>query len=209
MNDGKYNIIYADPPWKFNARNNLKTKFGGGAGGAYPLIPDAELLAMAPFFADMMDDNCAVFMWASKARPGIALELLKAMGFNTTSFAVRKRDGHIGRLIGEVSTWVKTDGKGAPCKGTGHYNQSCCETLLLAIRGKMPCSPKDRIPGVVHYPRSKNHSEKPPIYRGFIERMYPSARKIELFARHTSDGWDTWGNQVGLLDDKTLKLEVA
>ena len=29
----KYNIIYADPPWKYNSRNNVKTKFGGGAEG--------------------------------------------------------------------------------------------------------------------------------------------------------------------------------
>lgn len=26
----KYNIIYADPPWKYNSRANYKTRFGGG-----------------------------------------------------------------------------------------------------------------------------------------------------------------------------------
>jgi N6-adenosine-specific RNA methylase IME4 len=202
---GKYDVIYLDPPWKFNERKNLKTKFGGGASGAYPLMSDKDLLAMAPWFKSLMAENCAVFMWASKARPGIALRLLNEMGFNVETFQVRKRDGQIGRLIGEVCTWVKTDKKGQPHKGTGHYNKSCCETLLLAIKGRM--KPEMRMPGCVLWPRSKNHSEKPSVFRSYIEAMYPDAKRIEIFARHTAPFWDAFGNEVGKLDDKQLILE--
>ena len=29
-----------------------------------------------------------------------------------------------------------------------------------------------------------------------IERLYPTARRIELFCRSPRPGWDAWGNQV-------------
>jgi len=34
----KYSIIYADPPWKYNASANHKTRFRGGACGHYDLM---------------------------------------------------------------------------------------------------------------------------------------------------------------------------
>jgi len=36
--DKQYNIIYADPPWRYNQRNNKKTKFGGGVHAHYPTM---------------------------------------------------------------------------------------------------------------------------------------------------------------------------
>lgn len=33
-----------------------------------------------------------------------------------------------------------------------------------------------------------------------LENMFPNAKKLEMFARIERDGWDTWGNQVGILD---------
>ena len=39
----RYNIIYADPPWKYNARNNANTRFGRGAFGHYNLMSYEEL----------------------------------------------------------------------------------------------------------------------------------------------------------------------
>lgn len=33
-----------------------------------------------------------------------------------------------------------------------------------------------------------------------LEDMFPNAKKLELFCRTERDGWDAWGNQVGLLN---------
>lgn len=30
-----------------------------------------------------------------------------------------------------------------------------------------------------------------------IERMFPNCNKLELFARNTREGWDSWGNEIG------------
>lgn len=40
------------------------------------------------------------------------------------------------------------------------------------------------------------HSAKPEEVRTRIEQMFPTQRKLELFARKPSPGWDVWGNEV-------------
>ena len=61
--DKKYNIIYADPPWRYNARKNTATKFGGGAMGHYPTMSmnDIEKLPIP----DIAAENCALLMWCT------------------------------------------------------------------------------------------------------------------------------------------------
>jgi N6-adenosine-specific RNA methylase IME4 len=45
----------------------------------------------------------------------------------------------------------------------------------------------------------REHSRKPDEVRDRIERLLPGPR-IELFARTTSPGWDSWGDQTSLFD---------
>ena len=40
------------------------------------------------------------------------------------------------------------------------------------------------------------HSAKPDAVQERIEAMYPTARKLELFARRRRPGWDVWGDEV-------------
>lgn len=42
----------------------------------------------------------------------------------------------------------------------------------------------------------KTHSKKPNIAYTIIERLYPDAIKLEMFARNNRDGWDVFGNEV-------------
>ena len=45
--------------------------------------------------------------------------------------------------------------------------------------------------------RRGRHSEKPTAVRELIERMYPHASKLELFARgKPPPGWAFWGNEA-------------
>ena len=56
-----FQIIVADPAWPQNARNNTKTRFGGGARAHYSLmtlneikrLPVAEIAAQIPRFSRM------------------------------------------------------------------------------------------------------------------------------------------------------------
>lgn len=65
---------------------------------------------------------------------------------------------------------------------------------MLAVCGRMPVSTrKER--GVIIAPVGK-HSQKPEEQYAKIERLYPNADRIELFARQKRPGWDCWGNNL-------------
>jgi N6-adenosine-specific RNA methylase IME4 len=86
--------------------------------------------------------------------------------------------------------WIK------PSIGPGQWVRNRHELLLIANRGSFaPPEPEDRIDSVIEAPRGR-HSEKPECLYELIERMYPHASKLELFARRRRPGWAAWGNEV-------------
>lgn len=176
-----YQVIYADPPWYYNSRKaggerKNKTKFGGGAEKHYPLMIDQELLDMAPWIRTLAEDNCALFMWVTMPRLDFGIELMKEWGF---------------RYCTNAFTWIKTKRDGGCIYGPGYYTASNPELCLIGVKGSMKPTAK-MIPSVIMTKRME-HSKKPESVRHNIEAMYPNAKKIELFARTKSNGWDSWG----------------
>jgi site-specific DNA-methyltransferase (adenine-specific) len=53
----------------------------------------------------------------------------------------------------------------------------------------------NHVSSVVIAPRGK-HSEKPAEVRDRIVQLFGNVPRIELFARQTVTGWDSWGNEV-------------
>jgi site-specific DNA-methyltransferase (adenine-specific) len=190
----RYSVIYADPPWWFANRSaNRKTKFGYGAHAHYSVMRDDEILALGDFVQSLAADNCALFLWATGARLDLAMQVLSAWGF---------------RFATVVFVWEKITKRGAAIGGPGYYTSPSCEYVLLGIKGKMQPE-KKLLPQLTRHPRLR-HSEKPAVFRRRIEQMYPNARRIELFARCSSDGWDVWGNEVDkFAEEPRLALEVA
>lgn len=181
----KYDVIYSDPPWFYNSRkagnerNYLPTKFGGGAEKHYPLMRDAEILALRPMLDGWANPNCALFLWATCPRLDSAIEILKGWGFRFTTVAF---------------VWVKRAKTNSLIFNPGYYTASNIEVVLLGVRGTMrPDRPM--IQQVVEGPR-REHSRKPDEVRRRIEAMYPNAQRLEMFAREHVDGWDTHGNEL-------------
>ena len=81
--------------------------------------------------------------------------------------------------------------------GLGHWNRTQHELLLVGRRGKFPVPPPGlRASSVIEGKRGR-HSEKPESAYELIERMFPEARRLELFGRGPArPGWDSWGNQA-------------
>jgi len=77
----------------------------------------------------------------------------------------------------------------------GHYNSVRHEFLLVCVRGSFTPENNKLFDSVVQVERTKEHSEKPEEFRNIIETLYPSANKIELFARKKIKGWSIWGNE--------------
>lgn len=176
----KYNIIYADPPWKYAKRNNPKTRFGIGM-HRYKGMTFQEILNLQQFVKSLAAENCALFMWhvAPKLAQYPIDVIFKNWGF---------------RYVTKAFCWVKIDKKFKLRYLPGHYTGSNTEDCYLGIKGKMP-----RLNGgvnqVVLAPLTK-HSEKPVIVRDRIVQLYGDLPRIELFATKVVDGWDSWGDAI-------------
>ncbi len=174
----KYQIIYADPPWKYNSRANHKTRFRGGACGHYELMTMDEIKKLP--IPDLADKNCALFMWCTFPYLERQIRLFGYWGFKY-------------RTVG--FTWVKTNSKnGKPFFGVGYYAKSNAEVCLLGLKGRLkPVS--NSVSSIIISPRQR-HSQKPNEARIRIVRLLGRLPRVELFAREKAKGWDVWGNEV-------------
>ncbi len=168
---GVYEIIYADPPW---SHDGVMTS-GSKASNHYSTIPTERLKDLDVI--SQANKDCLLFMWAISPMLDEAIDLGVAWGFDY-------------KTVGFV--WVKS--RTVP----GRYTMSQCELCLIFKRkgGKIPQPRGARnIRQLVEHPTTK-HSVKPNEVRTRIEEMFPAQRKIELFARQSASGWDSWGNEV-------------
>ena len=76
------------------------------------------------------------------------------------------------------------------------YNSVRHELLLICTRGS--CTPDNPTlyDSVQSIERSDKHSEKPDEFRQIVDSLYQHGQRIELFARSSAEGWETWGNQT-------------
>lgn len=190
MENKKYSIIYLDPCWKYNVRNNLKSRFGGGVTNKYPTLKLEEIKNIN--IPSLADENCAMFMWVTTSTGDSNLEQ-KLQLFEHWGF----------RLVSEAFTWVKTNPKsGTNFFGTGYYTKSNCEHCYLGIKGKMkPIS--NYVSSLIISPREQ-HSKKPDIVRDKIVELFGDLPRVELFARQTVDGWNSIGNEIDGTDLRGL-----
>lgn len=171
----KYNIIYADPPWRYDNQKNNDPSMGGIT---YSTMTLDEICNMP---IDLIcSDNCALFLWATMPKLREALQVIEAWGFKYTTCAF---------------TWVKQNpsGKGI-YSGMGYWTNGNAELCLFAKRGS-PKREMKNVKQIVIAPRGR-HSVKPLEVRSRIVELLGDLPRIELFARQIVDGWDHWGNEV-------------
>ena len=108
-------------------------------------------------------------------------------------FEAQKIAEELGYKLHARMIWDKVTG--IPAAFTVRYGH---EYLLYMYKGKLtPVATEER--GKIHTvfrEQVKRHSQKPEISFEIINRLYPSARKLELYARTERDGYDCWGNEV-------------
>ena len=164
---GKYRVIYADPPWPYAL--SLSENYGGAI-NHYPAMSIEEIKALP--INELADENSILFLWATSPLLPAGLDVLNAWGFRYTSSFVWDKVKH----------------------NVGNYNSVRHEFLLVGVKGS--CLPeKGKLYDSVVSEERTEHSVKPNTFRKIIEDLYPSGEKIELFARQANEGWAVWGNQ--------------
>jgi len=222
----RYEIILADPPWKYNSRANHKTKFRGGADGHYDLMTTNAICQLP--IQELAADNAILFLWATFPMLPDAFKVIEAWGFEykTVAFLWVKENAtqeqiqqyeYIDLLLRNrpsrepLSTGYPLKalwGEGSPFFGVGYYTKSNPEVCLLATRckkgGSVMKPERNDVSNLIIAPRRK-HSQKPWEAHFRIEAMYPNTKKVELFARDKRHGWNSWGNEIE--SDLSLTME--
>lgn len=175
--EGKYRIIYADPPWKYgDERSGM-----GGAVDQYDLMDLEDIKAL--LVKDLAEEDSVLFMWGTAPLLQEALEVMVSWGFQYKTHII----------------WNKQ-------KGTlGNYVSPRHELLFIATKGSCTPDVTDRPNSVQTIERTGRHSEKPEEFRQIIEQLYTYGNKIELFARKKVEGWESYGNELSVTDQE-LKL---
>ena len=131
------------------------------------------------------DDNCVLLMWVVDPFLEQAFRVIDSWGF------VYKTVGF---------TWAKTNQKSLGFStGLGYWTRSNPEMCLLATKGK-PKRVSKSVKQLVVSER-REHSRKPDEIPYFIEQLLEGPY-IELFARSTKEGWDSWGNEITKFNGK-------
>lgn len=178
--DKKYNIIYADPPWKYNDKMKMPGAHGliRGAESFYNTMNLDEIKALP--IKDITTENAILFMWITMPFLDKAFETMKAWGFEYKTCAF---------------CWVKRTKNGKIHLGMGHYTRGNAELCLIGIKGKKPQFQTRALSQIVES-EIRKHSQKPDEVRDKIVELCGDIPRIELFARQYADGWDCWGNEV-------------
>jgi len=165
----KYQVIYADPCWEYEEHGVSVSKNYGGATRHYQTLSIEELCKLQ--VENLAAEDCVLFIWVTSPKLNQVWDVIYTWGFEyKTSFI-----------------WDKVK------HNFGYYNSVRHELLLVCGRGQSTPKIPDLIDSVQTIERSDKHSEKPEEFRKIIETLYPDTKKIELFARRKSKGWDVWG----------------
>lgn len=176
--DQRFDLIMADPPWRFKTRSSRGVT-AKGAGGQYSTMSLEDIKAMP--LASIAAPNCLLWLWATNPMLPQAFDVLAAWGFTF------KTAGH----------WAKTTRHGKLAFGTGYILRCAGEPFLIGTRG----APKTarNIRSVIMGP-VREHSRKPDEAFAAAEALIPNANRLELFSRQQRAGWTVWGDQTQKFD---------
>ena len=170
--DRKYNIIYADPPWRYWESGNKNQALH------YTTMTIDEICDLP--VKNIADDDCVLFLWVTYPILHEAFRVIESWGFKYSTAAF---------------VWVKKNKqKDSPFMGCGAWTRANSELCLLATKGNIMRLDAS-ISQVVESP-IEEHSKKPDIVRDLITRLVGELPRVELFCRNPAEGWDVWGNEA-------------
>jgi N6-adenosine-specific RNA methylase IME4 len=165
---GKYPVIYADPPWRYDHPISDSRKIEN----QYPTMDIEDICNLE--VNKLATDNAILFLWATTPMLEKGFKVLNSWGFEYRTSMV----------------WVK------PSIGPGQWVRQRHELLLIGVKGNIPTPMGgDKPDSVIEAPRTE-HSKKPVAMYEIIEKMYPELPKVELYSRNKRAGWYSWGYEA-------------
>jgi len=178
----QFDIILMDPPWSYYGQQDK----WGAAAKFYSTMTDDDLINMN--IGQVIHNKSIIFMWATSPRLDFAIRLLEAWNIY---------------YRGVAFVWVKTK-KSCPQTPVGamgvrpSFVKPTSEYVIVGSpqrKGRPQKLYDESISQIIFAPKGK-HSQKPEEIQDRIDKMYPNATKLEMFARRQRPGWVVWGNEV-------------
>jgi len=174
--DKKYQVIYADPPWRYDFSGTKNRQIEN----QYKTMDLEDIKSL--HVGSITEENSVLYLWGTAPKLIEALEVMSAWGFKYKTHAI----------------WDKE------IIGMGYWFRGQHELLLVGTKNNFsPPKQELRVSSIIKIKRTK-HSKKPHLIMELIDRWYPDKTKIELFARENRDGWDCWGDQLSDTIQKEL-----
>lgn len=168
--EGKYQVIYADPPWEYGQEQHSKEKQKTVLETHYPTMPTEDICALP--INELAADNSVLFLWTTSPKLFEAKQVIDAWGFEYKSSMIWDKVKH----------------------NVGYYVSVRHEFLLICTKGScLPDNPK--LYDSVQTIERTEHSKKPTEFYEIIEDIY-HGKKIELFSRKLRKNWSSWGNEL-------------
>ena len=147
-------------------------------------MPDEELLAFD--IQGWLNPRSVLFLWATSPRLDFAIKCIEHWHLH---------------YRGVAFVWIKCRQDGRPLAAQGvrpSITKPTTEFVLAAssVATGRPMPIHDEAICQTIFAPKQAHSQKPDAVQDRIELLYPSQSKIELFARRTRPGWDSWGDQA-------------
>lgn len=223
----KVQALFLDPPWNYGKPHTHTSFTSSLPHGQYPTMSMAEIFDLP--VPDLLEKDAAIFMWVPNSLIPEAIEKatknwkVKYRSMSTWSkpsacaspgilmpsveFLVQFGRGKISELPLEPS---KTQGgnKGVTRIATGYstidyhrIDKEAAAVFDAKTRIKVVDWLQTVLPKMNVHVTNKQfaHSQKPTHFQDYIDKLLPTARKMELFARQPRNQWATWGNQCGSL----------
>jgi N6-adenosine-specific RNA methylase IME4 len=174
---GKFKTILADPPWQFTNRTG-KVAPEHKRLGRYGTMTLEQIKALP--VSDIAAKQSHLYLWVPNALILEGFEVMKRWGFTYKTNIV----------------WHKIRKDGGPDgRGVGFYFRNVTELILFGTRGSLRTAAPGRRQVNFLATRKREHSRKP-------DEIYPIIEScsygpfLEMFARHSRPGWESWGNEV-------------
>lgn len=142
----------------------------------YPTMSVEDICALP--VARLAAPDAVLWLWTTNAMMRHAYTCLDAWGFEERT----------------ILTWHKTRST------LGAWLLNTTEHAILAVRGRPTVNLTTQT--TLLSAANREHSRKPDEFYLMVERLCPSKRRIDLFARESRPGWTTWGAERTRFDGR-------
>ena len=187
----KYGIIYSDPPWPQKKGGIRKCRPKQDRELDYKTMSVEECFLVQDRFFNSTEEQHNIFLWTIDKYLHNAEEQMAKRGYKLHARFVWDKENGVApaftvRFSHEYLLWFYKPGKMLmPSK-------QCRGKYMTVLREP-----------------ATYHSHKPICAYEMLEDMFPDVQKIELFARNSRIGWDSWGNEAPAKEFERISKEEA